>query len=569
MAGEFQVSGQNDKALFSLKLHRGEGMLLLGMNWKDGLPPFNFVGFTIDYKEPGKSEVYPVKNRIGFPDAQGNVRPETLTTLLSPIQKFRWVHFPKNPELSGEFSYRVRPAFMDDEGKLTYGEAQEASIELARETYPGQLNVTFTRGFVSSQAFVDRFSKAGRIDELIPRDIEKGLSFVPTHPQAKEALAWMGFEARHAILETLDQAIADQAHVSVVAYELNQPDILTRLEAIGSRLRVIIDDSDKHEPATSAESQAAERLKASAGANNVKRQHMGGLQHNNTIVVDGPTVKKVVCGSTNFSWRGFFIQSNNAIVLSGQSSVDRYSSAFNEYWQTDDVSVFGATPSATWGDLGLAGIDAKVAFSPHSASNALLASIAHDIENATESSLLYSLAFLYQTPGLVRDALSAVTTRDDTFVYGISDKDVGGIDLQKPDGDVRPVSPAMLAEHLPEPFHKEAAGGSGVRMHHKFVVIDFDKPTARVYLGSYNFSEAADTSNGENLLLIKDRRVTTSYAIEAISIFDHYHFRLAQKDAATAHKKLLLKKPPGPGEDPWFAEDYKNPVKIRDREIFS
>jgi len=43
---------------------------------------------------------------------------------------------------------------------------------------------------------------------------------------------------------------------------------------------------------------------------------------------------------------------------------------------------------------------------------------------------------------------------------------------------------------VPEPFKSEPSGG-GTRMHHKFTVIDFDKPTARVYLGSYNFSTPA------------------------------------------------------------------------------
>jgi hypothetical protein len=43
---------------------------------------------------------------------------------------------------------------------------------------------------------------------------------------------------------------------------------------------------------------------ASAGRANVLRQHMGSLQHNKTIAVNGSTVKKVVCGSTNLSWRG-------------------------------------------------------------------------------------------------------------------------------------------------------------------------------------------------------------------------------------------------------------------------
>jgi len=74
--------------------------------------------------------------------------------------------------------------------------------------------------------------------------------------------------------------------------------------------------------------------------------------------------------------------------------------------------------------------------------------------------------------------------------------------------------------------------------------IDFDKPSARVYLGSYNFSAPADTENGENLLLIRDRRIAVSYVIEALRIFDHYHFRVAQEEARKARKKLLLAKPP-------------------------
>ena len=106
-------------------------------------------------------------------------------------------------------------------------------------------------------------------------------------------------------------------------------------------------------------------------------------------------------------------------------------------------------------------------------------------------------------------------------------------------------------------------------MHHKFVVIDFDKPTARVYMGSYNFSVAADTSNGENLMLIRDRRIAVSYVVEALRIFDHYHFRIAQLDAKKANKKLQLAKPPKAGKKAWWAEDYSNARKIKDRELFA
>ena len=198
---------------------------------------------------------------------------------------------------------------MNAADELSYGESQQAAIELRRETYPGQLNVTFTRGFVSSQAFVDRYESEGPISQLLPDEADDGLTFVPTHPKAEEALAWMGFEARHAILEVLDQAIADEeARVRVVAYDLNEPDVVSRLEQLGDRLKVIIDDSDSHGEDDSAENQAEERLGASAGRDNVKRQHMGNLQHNKTIVVDGPTIQRVVFGSTNLS-------SNSAATL--------------------------------------------------------------------------------------------------------------------------------------------------------------------------------------------------------------------------------------------------------------
>jgi hypothetical protein len=570
MAADFQVSGQNQAALFTLKLHRGEGMVLIAMNWKSGTPPQDFVGFAIEYKEPGGDRLYPLKNRLAFPLAAGQLNPNALSTLLSPIQKFRWVHFPRNPELAGGFLYRVTPVFMNAAGELSYGDPQEASIELARQTYPGLLNVTFTRGFVSSQAFVDRYESAGPISTLLPASAKDGLTFVPTHPKADEALAWMGFEARRAILDVLDGAIADKkAQVCVVAYDLGEPGVVSRLKKLGKRLRIIIDDSDAHGEPDSAETQAAALLSASAGAENVKRQHMLNLQHNKTIVVDGPKGKSLVCGSTNFSWRGFFVQSNNAVVVQRASAVKAFLDAFESYWSTAP-NAFGDTPSAKWTDLGLAGIDAKVAFSPHAESNALLGTIAGDIGQRTTSSLFFSLAFLYQTPGPVLDAIAHVSEQDELFVYGISDRRVGGLDLQKPDGNVSPVYPSELGKNVPPPFSKEPTGGGGIRMHHKFVVIDFDKPSARVYLGSYNFSSPADRKNGENLILIRDRRIAVSYLVEALRIFDHYHFRVAVRDAKKAGKPLQLATPPrSAGEEPWWAPSYKQPRKIRDRELFA
>jgi phosphatidylserine/phosphatidylglycerophosphate/cardiolipin synthase-like enzyme len=567
---DFQVAGRNANARFTLKVHRGEGMALLAMNWKEPQPPRDFVGFAIMYRPPGSDRFFVLQNRLSFLTADGRVVRDLRPTTQSPIQKFRWVHFPRNPELSGDYLYRVVPVFMNEAGDLSYGEPQEAGLELRRETYPGVVNVTYTRGMVSSQAFVERFGRSGAINTLVPDDANKGLTFNPTHPDAKEALAWMGFEARQAILDVLDEAIADAtAKVYVVAYDLNEPDVVSRLEQLGGRLQVIIDDEGAHGARGSAENEAAKKLRTTAGKTNVKRQHMDKIQHNKTIVVDGDKANVVVCGSTNFSWRGFYVQANNAVIARGAAVVASFRGAFESYWKNDTAATFGLTDPAKLAKLGLGDLDAQVAFSPHVKDNAQLDGIADDVANHTTSSLLYSLAFLYQTKGAIRKAIDNVTASS-AFVYGMSDRRVGGLDLQKPDGNVAPVYPSALAKGVPEPFKSEPTAGSGNRMHHKFVVIDFDKPSARVWLGSYNFSTPADRKNGENLLLIRDKRIAVAYMVEALRLFDHYHFRITQQEAKKAKAKLsLATSPRAAGDVPWWQEYYTDATKIQDRVLFS
>src|SRR4030095_10464193 len=121
---------------------RGEGMVLLAMNWKAGTPSKDFVGFAIEYREPGGNRFYPLNNRIAFPDSSGGVNPNKLSTRLSPIQKFRWVHFPRFADLPGAFVYRVTPVFMNSFDELSYGEVQEAGIALHTENSTRKRNAT-------------------------------------------------------------------------------------------------------------------------------------------------------------------------------------------------------------------------------------------------------------------------------------------------------------------------------------------------------------------------------------------------------------------------------------------
>lgn len=289
---------------------------------------------------------------------------------------------------------------------LDYGEAQEVAIQLIADTYPGQMNVAFTRGFVSSKAFGKKFGANG-VGDILPAKADDGLDFKPKDAEQEEkALSWMGFEARKVILSAIDAAIKDTtAEVRLLAYDFNDPEIVLRLQKLGKRVKVIIDDSNSHEGVEDAESKAAEMLRKTAGKDNVQRQHMGSLQHNKVLIVNGNKTKIAIGGSTNFSWRGLYVQNNNLVALQGAQPVEIFNQAFENYWaHPNDTDGFYKTASSQWTDLGLRGVDAQVTFSPHSSNAGTLDGIASDIK-ATESSLFYSLAFLYETPGVIREAI--------------------------------------------------------------------------------------------------------------------------------------------------------------------
>jgi len=362
---------------------------------------------------------------------------------------------------------------------------------------------------------------------------------------------------------------------------------VTRLEKLGSRLQVIIDDAPGtgggHKAKDSPESKSEKRLRKSAGADNVKRQHMANLQHHKSIAVSGKGLHKVVYGSTNFSWRGFYVQSNNAIIVNSTPAVDDYFKVFDSYFSAESAADFrDAKASAGFRELGVTGVDAKVGFSPHTTKNGLLALVGKDIAKA-KSSVFFSLAFLGQTKkGPIGPALGRAIKSKTVHALGIADGRVKegnlGVTVLTPDNKQRVVRSSALTGNVPAPFSTEPSGLSGksgehrgTRMHHKFVVLDFDTDDARVYVGSYNFSEPADFENGENLLLIKDRTVATTYMIEALRIYDHYLFRSAREDQKKKSNKVIeLKLPPKKAsEKPWWQRDWDDPIRKRDRELFA
>jgi hypothetical protein len=111
--------------------------------------------------------------------------------------------------------------------------------------------------------------------------------------------------------------------------------------------------------------------------------------------------------------------------------------------------------------------------------------------SSAQSSVFFSIAFLNQIKsGPVRSGINKLM-KSRVFSYGISDK-TGGLEVYKPDKSIGLVHFAYLAKVAPKPFDKEWSGGKGIHEHDKFVVTDFNLPTAQVFTGSSNLSPSGE-----------------------------------------------------------------------------
>jgi phosphatidylserine/phosphatidylglycerophosphate/cardiolipin synthase-like enzyme len=573
---------QGTSGALSVKLRRGERMCLIGMNVEPEPAP-DFVGFAIEVQSPGAPKFEWLRNRLAFDYPVGT----TLTgnrlydTSQAPLQTFRWIHFPYHPK-SGEYTYRVTMMHMAA-GVLRAGDQATVGIELFDETVPGLVDVGFTRNFASSQAFADTFPDKEARKLILPDKPKDGLSLDKSKAPAG-VYQWLGGKATELLFAIVAEAVQDPAlTLDLLAYDLNEPDLVASLETVARRgaagvpsLKIVIDDSDDHGKADSAETQAANRFIA-AGAE-VHRHHFDGLQHNKVIIVkrDG-VAERVICGSTNFSFRGLYIQANNMLLFKAPEAVSLFSQMFTlacvgpKALENDALSKIWHAVTAPDAST------VRICFSPHPGSSSVsLTPLEGAIEQAT-SSVFYSVAFLNQdTKGPIRKALDRLVDKP-LFSYGVVNRK-SGLKLVKPDGSDGVVDFKYLGAHAPTPFKEEWSGEAGINIHHKFVVTDFNLPSAKVFAGSSNLSFSGEEGNGDHLIQISNARVATAYAIEALRMFDHLHFRTKMDEAGVPKSGpakpgkgvIKLAKPPGPGEKAWFEPFYiADSQKQRDRLLFS
>ncbi|HFQ8228347.1 TPA: hypothetical protein ACHTCC_004431 [Citrobacter freundii] len=563
---------------FHFKLWRGERMVLLGFDVDEPEP--DFVGFAVKVWPPNSKKYTCLKNRIAFDYTNAKVTGDRLfDTSIAPLQRFRWIDFPWQP-VAGIYRYQATKMHMEPDGSLREGITLETSIELSPVTYDDIVDIGFTRNFASSQAYRDQFNNNA---DIIPGQDEDGLNFKlrddVKNNRGETVYDWLGFEAK-TLIDTFIQEVLDnpELRLDFMAYDLNLPDLVEKLEAIGPRLRAVIDDSSKKDKETgileghgaknSSESVASQRL-AVAGAQ-VTRTCFFNLQHHKVLIQRDKQNQavKVLCGSTNFSFRGLYIQANNVLVFHSSGVAASFGQMFDKAF-TEPKAFRHAPLSQSIQTIKHAnGPTVNVSYSPHRATSLSLDPVVNAINQAS-SSVFYSIAFLNnmrESP--VGVALAELLNRP-VFSYGTVNT-AGELQVIKPDGTLAVADFAYLAKKAPEPFRAEWAGGKGINIHHKFVVTDFNLASAKVFTGSSNLAPSGEKNNGDHLIMIEDQKIATAYVIEAIRVFDHLQFRQRMQGAGDVQVLKLLKPTAITGQPAWFTRFYIADSQAKnDRLLFS
>jgi phosphatidylserine/phosphatidylglycerophosphate/cardiolipin synthase-like enzyme len=273
--------------------------------------------------------------------------------------------------------------------------------------------------------------------------------------------------------------------IDLAVFEFALPRVAHALVAASERgvaVRMVYDSREEEQPAIHILKDAEIPLRG---------DQRSAYMHNKFMVIDG---RILWTGSTNLAPGGIYVADNNAVTFHNAEICGIYTTEFEEMFVDGK---FGPTSPANTSTAPITvdvGTKVEVYFAPE---NNAMDRVIQAVRSAKKS--IKFLAFAYTSEPLfqaMRERLAAgveVSGIFESFHAGWANITIG-------------------------PLH---AAGATVRfdtnpdtLHHKVIIID-DKI---VLTGSFNFSDGADRSNDENLLVIDNRNIAKTFADEFASL---------------------------------------------------
>jgi len=245
------------------------------------------------------------------------------------------------------------------------------------------------------------------------------------------------------------------------------------------------------------------------------------LMHNKFIVFDG---ERIWTGSTNVTPSGIYLQDNNALTFRSEALARVYTTEFEEMFVD---AQFGPTsapntpwsgwqearadgdddPTERWLEVG-ADTEVQVYFAPEDEPMARLVEV---VRSARKS--IKFLAFAYTSEPLIDVMVERMRSEDRVTIEGVFEARHAGwssiaigplhnAGLETAAAEGEPSRVTVRFDDNPFPVH------------HKVIIIDDEI----VCTGSFNFSDAADRTNDENLLIVRNPALARAFAAEFANI---------------------------------------------------
>jgi hypothetical protein len=490
---------------------------------------------------------------VGFVDGQ---KSDPNAPWKMPLQRFMWWDYLVDP--GNVVQYSVVPVCGADKDHLTLNTAA-ASALTPPMTITGQtsahISAYFNKGIVSAQWVARDLAALGKTAKLADLIAKPGTPL-------RNSLSGL---LRPQLLELLDDVKKNNGEIYAALYELNDPELIPRLLALGQKCHLILANG-AFKPPTNDENKAVRAQLHGKIDLHDRLVSSGHFAHNKFVVACDSAGKpqRVLSGSTNWTVTGLCTQANNGILVDdaglGQHFIDEWNllkAAGNGY----PTSLMQA--NATSKSFPVDGATITQWFAPTDKGEDL--DFARQLINGAEQGIL----FLFFNPGafepddkpemwtllqniLVRHQSGTPNYNPNLYIHGVVNQEIAGLTTENPakpnkkHAALDPATPSpvklfdggntapqavpyesMVPKAIKDAFHDWMAEvmNQGVHVHSKVIVIDPFGKKPVVITGSHNLGHKASTANDDNMMIVAGNApLAAAYAANIIAIFQTYRW---------------------------------------------
>ncbi|HXA55994.1 MAG TPA: phospholipase D-like domain-containing protein [Candidatus Acidoferrum sp.] len=526
----------------------------------DGKPVSGCRGFTIKRIKNGQPPNY-LHGFVGFSDDD---KLDPANPWKFPVQRFMWWDYDVQP--NDKVQYSVVPVTGQNKDSLQLDNAN-ASPMTDVMTITGQftehISAYFNRGIIATQWVSRALDNVPQKSQILNQVKSQGNSL-------RNALAGMLLPEIEGLL---DDARTGGGSIYAALYELNDPQLIAGLTALGNRCNLILGNGAfKSNTPPNNDENAAVREQLRGKINLFDRiVTKGHFAHNKFVVICDANGKpqKVLTGSTNWTSTGLCTQANNSIIVNDAGVAADYLAAWSRLKEAgNDYPPELVQGNSTAQTYNVDGCKITPWFVKTSKQQDL--DFARQLINTAKEGIL----FLFFNPGvfetdpahwtLLQNILERHNSSDpnyngDLYFCGVVNQVIaeltpgGGAKPQKGklqpsavlDPSVSRPSPVTLFSNGAEPptrlshdvlvpaaikdrFHdwdQELLGAGIVNIHSKVIVIDPFGANPVVMTGSHNDGFKASSANDDNLMIVQGNApLAAAYAINIIAIFQTYRW---------------------------------------------